>query len=91
MELSEKQIDTIAANVADRLKGERKNRVISNEEHNEHHIFMKNYIDQVHLDKEAKQRIVESAKLWAVLLFLGFTAKAIWDYVQHAIITGTVP
>ena len=91
MELTTAQIEQIAERVTDKLKAQRKHRAVSNEEHNEHHVFMKNYIEEVHLDKQAKQKIVESVKMWAVVLFLGFTAKAIWVYVEHAISKGSVP
>lgn len=89
MDLSPEQIEQIATNVADKLKTQRHNRVISNEVHNEHHIFIAQFKEEVQLDKQAKRKIVESGKLWAFLLFLGFTATALWTYVLHVIEKGS--
>ena len=88
MELTPEQIETIAAAVAGQLKTQRHNRVVSNEEHNEHHIFIKQFKEEVQLDKEAKRAIVQSGKAWAFILFLGFTGMALWTYFLQAIEKG---
>ena len=88
MDLSEEQLDTIVEKLAEKLKTQRHNRVVSNEEHNEHHIFIKQFKEKVELDDAAKRKIKQSATIWAVLLFLGFTASAIWHYVIEAVKNG---
>lgn len=89
MEFTPEQIEAISSSVADKLKTQRSNRVVSNEEHNDHHIFIKQFKARVELDDKAKRKIVEGSKLWAVILFLGFTATiaatAFWDYFIKAI------
>lgn len=88
MDLSHEQIEEIAKNVASKLITQRKNRVVSNEEHNEHHLFIKQFKEKVELDDKAKRTLIQSGKVWALLVFLGFTGKAIWVYLFPVIEKG---
>ena len=88
MELSQEQLEQIVVGVADKLKTQRHNRVVSNDEHNEHHIFIKSFKEKVELDDAAKRKIIQSGKIWCFLLFLGLTASALWTYALEQIKAG---
>ena len=88
MDITNEQIEAIAEILAKKMQSGKSSRVISNEEHNEHHLFIKNFIEEVTLDKQAKRKIVESGKIWCFILFLGLTGAAIWSYAIEQIKTG---
>lgn len=69
MNLSDEQVNSIALKVAHKLMSTRHNRVISNDEHNEHHLFIKQLKEEVMLDREAKRKIVQSGKIWRSVRF----------------------
>lgn len=89
MEITPAQSDEIANKIVEKLKSQRHDRVVSNEIHNEHHMFIAQFKERVELDDATKRKIMDGSKLWAVILFLGFTATiaatAFWDYFIKAI------
>ena len=88
MDISEEQMEKIAANVASKLNGQRVERTVSNDEHNAHHLFLKKFIEDITLDRQAKRRIIESGKIWCLILFLGLSASALWSYTLDHIKSG---
>jgi hypothetical protein len=91
MEISNDQIEAIAERVSSKLQRGKSDRAVTNEEHNAHHLFIKQFIEEVALDKQAKRKIVESGKIWCFILFLGLTGAAIWSYILQQIKMGMNP
>lgn len=91
MNITDEQIEAIAEKVSGKLQNGKAHRAITNEEHNAHHLFIKQFIEEVALDKQAKRKIVESGKIWCFILFLGLTAAAVWSYIVQQIKMGMNP
>ena len=91
MDITDDQIEAIAEKVSSKLQRSNSDRAITNEEHNAHHLFIKQFIEDVALDKQAKRKIVESGKIWCLILFLGLTGAAIWSYIVQQIKMGMNP
>ena len=87
MDITPEQMEEIAMSVASKLQNGKSNRVITNDEHNDHHLFIKQFIEEVTLDRQAKRKIVESGKIWCFILFLGLMGAALWTYIVDQIKT----
>lgn len=87
MDLSEEQLDKIVEKLAGKLKAQRHNRVVSNEEHNDHHIFITQFIKDQSLRRKFHRKIVESSVIWAIPVLITIVCVGLWASFKSAVMS----
>ena len=87
MELSDSQIEQIAAKVAENLKHDGHTHC---DRHVEHHEWIEQRIKDQADFRQFRKKIIESASIWAAIGFLGFLTYFCWRTLVTIIKSGNV-
>lgn len=84
-ELTASQIESISESLARKLVDEKRALWVDPETHAAHHEWIKARLADEADIREMRKRVIESAIVWALPLFLSLIGLAVWQYVKSAI------
>lgn len=88
MSLTPEEIDAIALKTSEHMTDKKRAQWVDPDTHAEHHDWVKRQMVSEEEKRKIKQKIIQSAIVWAAPICLGFVATALWHAFKNSVNNG---